>query len=373
MNKPTYEILSQADVQCEVSSYKRARSLIWPILFPLRKTLKFDLKSLEGNDGIPISADRVAFNTKAPIKSRRKIGSWSGRLAKMGASWEKDEIDINEYEDLYARALADGTDTEAKLELYEQIFDDAQTCAAAMDYKVEIDALRIGSHGVQTFPAEIEGDMATADEINFNVPEQNFKGVTAENKKWSVEETADGIADIFKAAQKIEDAGGRKPLYAFMEREAFEKLAAQKKTQKRLFPAAYASQTLLGDEVTVEAVNAYMRKHEYPKILIFHSVAKREDENGNEHTIYPWAKNVVVLSPEPRLGYTAWKKVPLTKNTAAYQSYGAYYLVTMYSDINPRKEVTMAESYFQPVLTNRKSLVFINTEHTAWNGGETAE
>jgi hypothetical protein len=44
--------------------------------------------------------------------------------------------------------------------------------------------------------------------------------------------------------------------------------------------------------------------------------------------------------------------------------------VTRYSEVNPLAEVTMAEAYVQPALSNRKSLVFLNVASTKWNGGE---
>ncbi len=370
MNKPTYELLTQADVMCEVNSYTPGNGLVWPTLFPLKRTLKFDLKSLEGKEGLPISADRVAFNTKAPIKSRKTVGSWSGKLGKMAVSWEKDEIEINEYEDSLAIARASGLDSAAKVELIEQIFNDTEHCRDAMDYKVEIDALRIGSHGIQSFPASIEGDMATEDVINFNIPAENFCGVGAAAQKWSTAASADGIKLIKNEADKIAKKGLLKPRFAFMEKKAFENLCSQVATQKRLFPAAYANGTLMGDEVTLEAVNRYMARMDYPTIVVLDAYAKIEGKDGSETTIKPWAENVVVLSATRQLGWTYWKPVPKVKNTDAYQADGPYYLMTMYSDVNPKIEVTMSEAYYQVVPINRKSLVFINTENTDWNGGE---
>ena len=99
MNKPFFDI-DQAGMQVAVNSYKPGTGLAWAQLFPLKYTPKFDLKGLEGDEGIPVAADRVAFNTKAPKKSRKTIGTWSGKLGKYAVSREKDEIQINEYNDL---------------------------------------------------------------------------------------------------------------------------------------------------------------------------------------------------------------------------------------------------------------------------------
>jgi hypothetical protein len=48
---------------------------------------------------------------------------------------------------------------------------------------------------------------------------------------------------------------------------------------------------------------------------------------------------------------------------------GSYYKLTRYSDMNPMREVTLAEAYIQPALDNRASLVYINTAKTTWNNG----
>lgn len=370
MNKPTYAILNQADVQYEVNSMTLGTGMVWPTLFPLRNTLKFDLHALEGNEGLPISADRVAFNTKAPLKTRRKIGSWSGRLGKMAVSFDKDEVEINEYRDMETVMLANGGDTAQKQELLNYLFDDIDKCAKGMDAKVEIDALRIASHGKQTFPRSIEGDMATEDVIDFNIPTENFAGVGTDAKKWSNASGADGIKDIITAQKAIAKKGLAKPMYAIMEEAAFDNLCLQTATQKRIFPAAYAAKTLQGDEVDLAAVNSYMDRKGYPHILVIDSYALIEHKDASQETIKPWAENVVVLSPTQQLGYTYWKRVPTVQNTAAYQAQGSYYKITMYSDVNPMVEVTMAEAYYQPVLTNRKSLGYINTEAKAWNEGE---
>ena len=84
MEKPIMD-LSQVDLQAEVTSYKVGLNMVWPTFFPLRYTPKMDFKSLSGNEGLPISADRIAFNVKAPVKTRKKI-RWtlfSGNRKKM--------------------------------------------------------------------------------------------------------------------------------------------------------------------------------------------------------------------------------------------------------------------------------------------------
>ena len=203
MLKPLMDI-DQEGLQVEVNSYKPGNGLAWPTLFPLRYTPKFDLKGLEAEDGIPVSADRVAFNTRAPKKTRKTIGSWNGKLGKIAVSREKNELEIDEYNSLKIVSLANAEDTQAARYLVDLTYDDTKFCSTAMDYRVEVDSLRIGSSGKQVLTTKIDGKMATQDEINFNVPSANFVGVAA---KWNVADTADGLAEFANAKKMIADKG----------------------------------------------------------------------------------------------------------------------------------------------------------------------
>ncbi|MDR0864964.1 MAG: major capsid protein [Candidatus Symbiothrix sp.] len=364
MNKPLFDI-DQPGMQVAVNSYKPGLGLAWQQLFPLKYTPKFDLKGIEGDEGIPVSADRVAFNTKAPQKTRQKVGSWSGKLSKIAVSRQKDEIEINEYNDLQVVAAANTEDVATARYLVDLVYNDLDFCNKAMDYKVEIDALRIGSKGIQTFPANIEGEMATEDVINFNVPTENFKGAAV---VWTAA-NADGIKDLINAQKAITAKGLKKPMYAIMTAGKFEQLISQPAIAKRLFPR-YDQTLVTADMISLASVNAYLIGKGAPQILVIDPYATIEAKDGKKTTIQPWNPKVVTLSPVPQLGYTYYKPVPNVPNNDALQAQASYYKLTRYSDLNPMLEVTMAEAYVQPALINRNSLVFINTENTAWNGGE---
>ena len=362
MEKPFFDI-DQSGMQVTVNSYKPGAGLAWQTLFPLKYTPKFDLKGLEGNEGIPVAADRVAFNSKAPKKTRKKIGSWSGKLAKYAVSREKDEIQIVEYRDLQTLAAANPEDKATARYLVDLVYDDVDFCNKAVNYKVEVDALRIGSSGFQVFDEKIDGDMTTEDVINFNVPAENFGGVKT---AWSNADTADGIKDIADAQAKIVKKGLKKPMFAIIEKAKFEQLIAQKAVARRLYPMVADLSVITADMISIEKLNAYMQGKGYPQFLMLDSYATIEHKDGTQETIKPWAENVVTLSPTPQLGYTYYKTVPNVEGTAAIQTQGTFYKMTRYSEINPMLEVTMAEAYVQPALINRASLVFINTDKTSW-------
>ena len=367
MNKPLFDI-DQPGMHVTVNSYKPGNGLAWQQLFPLKYSPKFDIKGLEGNEGIPVAADRVAFNTKAPKKTRKTVGTWSGKLGKYSVSREKDEIEINEYQDLQVIAASNTEDAATAKHLVDIVYDDLDFCNNAMDYKVEIDAMRIGSSGKQTFSKKIDGDFATEDIINFNVPTANFKGASV---VWSDSANADGLKDIADAQDAIASKGGKKPRFVFMEKKKFQQLCNQASVARRLYPLAKEN-TVTSDMITLAAINRYMTDESrgWPQIVILDTYATIQYKDGSEETIKPWNVNVVTLAPVAQLGWTYYKPVPNVPNTEALQEQGSYYKMTRYSDINPMLEVTMAEAYVQPGLINRASLVFINTAATTWNNGD---
>lgn len=366
MKKPLFDI-DQPGMDVEVNSYKPGTGLAWPQLFPLKFSPKFDIKGLEGDEGIPVAAERVSFNSKAPKKTRKTIGSWNGKLGKYAVSREKDEIEINEYQDLQTLANANTEDKATARYLVDMVYDDLTFVRDAMDYKMEIDCMRIGSSGVHDFPAKIEGDMATADTINFNVPKENFVGATT---KWDDADNADGLADLQREQKRIAKKGGKKPMYAIMEQSAFDKLQCQKKVARRLYPAISDINLINADQITLESINRYMKGKGWPQILVLDTYATIEDKKGDRDTIKPWNENVVTLAPVPQLGWTYYKPVPKVQDSPALQSQATYFKVTRYSELNPMLEVTLAEAYVQPGLINRASTVFLNTAATTWNKGE---
>lgn len=384
MDAPLFDI-DIPGMQATVNKFQPGTGLAWATLFPLKYTRKFDIKGLEGDEGIPVAADRVAFNTKAPKKTRQKVGTWSGKLSKYAVSRDKDEVEINEYLDAQTLANAATENQQEKQELVNLVYDDLTFVRKAMDYKVELDCLRIASSGVQTFPAKIEGDMATQDTINFNVPDSNFIGVSISEKKskdgkttlrkgytWDDEENADGLLDLANAQDMIAKLGLTKPRYAFMEKAKFQELIAQKKTAKRLYPQVNDLTMVTADMITLEKINAYNASptRGYPQIIVLDSYVSIEHKDGTKETIKPWNVNVVTLSPTVQLGWTYYKNVPTVQNTEALQVYGGFFKVTRYSEVNPQSETTLAEAYVQPALVNRKSLVFLNTANQSWSDGE---
>lgn len=197
MRKPLFD-LSQVDMQAELNSYMPGSGLAWPTLFPLRYTPTLDIKSLEGNDGIPVSADVIAFNAKAPQKTRKTIGTWSGQVAKVAISRQKDEKQIKEYQILRSYAQSSGNPNVA-LQLVDMVYEDVQFCYEGVNYLAEDLDLQVGSKSAIVLKTENNNDVVTQNALNFNIPSAHKTGV---KNKWSASSDSDPLGDII---------AGRKP------------------------------------------------------------------------------------------------------------------------------------------------------------------
>lgn len=355
--------IDKAGMQVVVEKTTLATQMAWQTMFPLKYTPTFDIKAIVAKDGLPIAADRVAFNSKAPKKTRKKVGSYNAELAKISISREKNEIELNEYDELVKLAEANKEDKAMAKEIVERTYEDVQFCSEGLDARVELDAMRIGSSGVWEGNVQYDGDMAKADTIDFKIPTSHKKGAKV---AWSDAANADGIQDIVDAASAVKKEGNAAPQFVYMEKAAFELLIAQTATKKRLFPLAIDISLVTGGMVDLESVNSYMTKKGYPRLLLLDTYVTIEGKDGKYTTIKPWNENVVALSPTIQLGHTYYKTVPNVKNTAAMQVTSGYKKLTRYSEENPMLEVTLGEAYVQTVLENRNSLVLMNVSKTTW-------
>ena len=366
MRSPLFD-LNQVDLQAELNSYTLGAGQVWPTLFPLKYTSSLEIKSLEGDEGIPVNADLIAFNSKSPTKKRKTVGKWSGTLGKTSISREKDEIQIKEYETL--KLLAQNNQNPAIAnQLVDMIYDDVKFVNDGIDGKTEQLAMIAGSTAMVALTEKNNNGNVLQEAVNYNVDPKHKIGVII---KWSDHENADPLQDIADGQQKIADEGKKKPMYCILENKAFKHILLCKKTLETVAPAILLATGLANQKsIDLQMINNYMTSQGYPNLVVIDTFTKTELRDGEEITEKPWKENVVVLSPTIQLGWTYWSNVPMAKNTAALQAYNSYKKVTRYSELNPMLEVTMAESYMFPALINRSSLLYINTENTEWAEGE---
>lgn len=368
--KPIFDI-DNATLEFELQNTERGKNHYWRTLFPLQEVARFSVKTIMGNEGLPVAARRVAFNSKNPLFTRKEIGKREIALGKYAASREKDEIDIQTYRDMLAIAQQTN-DTAAATECVNIAYDDVRFCEDAIPAKIEMDAMGIASRGKQVFNSEYDGDMVSEDELDFGVPAENFHGVPV---KWSDTKNADGIADIEKYAEQVADTGNAAPKFIFLEKKAFKQLCAQEKVMHKLYPMYKLIDIQVGRMVTLQSVNDYMDAQGLPHILVLDTWVGYEDAQGNVTNVKPWNPNVITMSLTPQLGKTFWKRkhIEEAEDKIAIEQNGEFYNITIVGERNPDKVTTSGEAYAQIALTNRRSLVFVNIDNTEWADGKSAQ
>lgn len=366
MRSPLFD-LSQVDLQAEINSYTLGAGQAWPTLFPLKYTSSLEIKSLEGDESIPVNADLIAFNSKSPTKKRKTVGKWSGTIGKISISRDKDEIQIKEYNTLKLLAQNNSNPAVAN-QLVDMVYEDVEFVDKGIDGKTEQLAMIAGSTGMVALNEKNNNGNVLQEAVNYNIPENHKTGVTV---KWSNHESADPIGDVALWQQNIANEGKTKPMYCILENKAFKHVLLCKSVLQKVAPAILLATGLANqDNVTLQMVNNYMQSQGYPQFVVIDTYTKTELRDGTQITEKPWKENVAVLSPTIQLGWTYWSDVPRVENTDALQVYSNHKKFTRYSELNPMLEVTMAESYMFPALINRRSLVYINTENTTWGDGE---
>lgn len=365
--KPMTDV-DNASLDYELNQTTIGKNHYWRTFFPLKQVVRFSVKTIEGDEGLPIAARRVAFNSRNPKYTRKTIGKREIELGKYAASRDMDEKEIQEFRDLQAIA-AQSNDPAVAQEIVNMAYDDVRFCERAIPAKIEVDALGIASLGKQIFPVSKEGDMTTEDEIDFGVPEENFGGVAV---AWADAKNADGIGDLIAMQDKVGKGGYGKPRYAIMEDKAYKQLIAQDNAAKRLFPFAKAINALPQGSVSLTEINNYMDKEGYPHILVIDSWVGFEHLDGTRENIKPWNENVVLLTEKLQLGYTYWKRkhIEAAEEKVSVESQGEFYNVTIEGQRNPDLVTTSAEAYAQVGLTNRRTKAFINVANSTWSDGK---
>lgn len=363
--------VDNASLEYELNETTIGKNHYWRTFFPLKQVVRFSVKTIEGDEGLPIAARRVAFNSRNPKYTRKTIGKREIELGKYAASRDMDEKQIQEYRDLQAIA-AQSNEPAVAQEMVNMAYDDVRFCERSIPAKIEVDALGIASLGKQTFPVSKEGDMTTEDEIDFNVPEENFGGVAV---AWTDTKNADGIEDLMNWQAKVGKAGYGKPQFAIMEDKAYKQLIAQEKVAKRLFPMSKFLDVYSSGMVNLQNINNYMGANGYPRILVIDSWVGFEHLDGTQENIKPWNENVVLLSESLQLGWTYWKRkhIEEAEEKVSIESQGEFYNVTIEGQRNPDLVTTSAEAYAQVGLTKRRTKAFINVTGSVWNDGKAGD
>lgn len=353
--------LSEKDVMAMLNVLN-FNAFYFPTLMPFRFTPSLTWKTLAANAGVPIAADVINYDSKAPRKTRQVVTKLTGDIPKIAISREKGESEINEYNQLLQYA---NTDAGAR-ELVKFVFDDVDYCWQGVGARLEWLMLRAVSTGKVILTADNNNGIVTENNIDFLVPSAQQRGVTT---AWSVanKATCTPITDI-KAVVALGKAAGKPLNYILMNKTTFD--IFQVCTEVITFCAAFYAQAMALNVVpTLDTINKTLQANMLPEIRVIDANVTIEKEDGTQTTVNPFETGAVTFVPSLNLGNVfhstlADETIP---ESSAIKVKREAIMVKKYAVEEPLTEVTIGMANAFPVWNSSQNSYLLDTLHNSFS------
>lgn len=329
----------------------------FPTLFPFKFTPTLTWKALQGEQGVPVAADVVAFDSRAPRKTREIVERLQGDIPKIAIGRDKTESELNEYFQLlnFAQTTDGGT------ALLDWVFNDVEFCFKGVNARLEWLALQAISQGVVSLSKTNNAGIVTETAVDFLVPTGNKSGCAI---AWTSSATAVPITKI-KTIVKAAKAAGYPIKYILMNQDTFDDflLCAQVIAFAATWLQVATSTTL---EPNLEGVNSALARANLPQIKVLDSYVNIEI-NGTRTAVNPFADNVVVFVPDLVLGNTFY--APLADDqveSVAIKARRGATMVKKFSTDEPLTESTVGMANAFPALGVSSRMYLVDTKNATW-------
>ena len=359
MRKSLIQGLSEKDMKAVINTYT-LNDFYWPTLFPLKFTPTLTWKELATKMRIPVMADVVSFNSKAPRKSRRVVSRNQGDIPKIEVAYDKEETDINEYKQLVHYA---GTD-EGQKALIEWVYGDVESSWQGVNARIEWLALRALSTGRIILNSQNNEGVVTEEAVRFGIPDNHKSGVDVVFRGNAA--TAKPIAKI-KAIKKAAKKEGIILTDAFCRQEVFDDIVATAEVQK--FCAGWISKVTNTETIPdLESFNSVMKKNGLPTFHIIESLVTVQIK-GKDTVVEPFEDGVITFTTGIVQGNTF--HAPLADESVtdspAIKTKREHVLIKKFSQEDPVVETTKGMANAFPVWGNAAKCYLVDTLATSWN------
>ncbi len=354
--------LNEKDMQAVVNELT-LNAFYYPSLFPLKFSPTLTWKALQADQGVPIAADVVAYNSSAPKKTRQVVSRLSGDIPKIEISRVKEESDLNDYYQLLHYANT----TEGAKAILDWIYDDVEFCFTGVNARLEWLALQALSLGKISLSKTNNAGIVTETAVDFLVPSGHKSGVAV---TWTEGHSATGVPITnIKAIVKAAKAAGHPVKYMLMDQDTFDVMCLQDSVIK--FCATWVlNATSLAATPTLAQVNAALAASNLPTIIIIDSYVAIELETGARTTVNPFTTGVVTFLPDLVAGntYHAPLADELVAESAALKVKRGPVLIKKYSLEEPSiQEVTKGLANAFPVWASAQLSYLMYTLDTSWS------
>lgn len=314
----------------------RFRPLWWPNFFSWADVPTITYETVIGDSANPSAASVVAYDSAAPLRTRRHIKKLSGEIPSIREKFQMGEKEMQDYRIMSAGL---GSDAQSILNL---IFADVQSAAQAPHKRLDIFALEALSTGQIVLDTDNNPDgIITESAIDF--------GMAADHKTtvevvWSAADksTVLPITDIMAVVNQATDEGIILEKM-FMRRATFNLLRLADETVS--YVTGYKIGTGVAKiNITLQAVNEFLLAEGLPKIVLVD--ASIDVEKDGVPTAYnPFAVNQVAFVPAGSMGQMLNAPIMEKLYPAKHVTYSTYnrVLLKKWSDTDPIREFTACE------------------------------
>lgn len=365
-----HSILQEASAK-NLEVYLRNRvydKLYYPDFFPIKKVNTLTWEALIGSQGNRIAADVVAYDSSAPIKTRRVISRLSGEIPPIRISRPMRETDLNDYNVLKAVGNA-GMD-----QLLNLVFGDVDFCVDGVNARLEWLAIQAMAGGKISLSTTNSAGIITQSAIDFGLPSANKEVEAGANYYWTTGaySTNTPITDIETIVAEAKTIGSEIK-YIVMNRSKW--IAFRTSTQVQNYTSAgFVSGSWVKLAPTLAVANEMLVSQGLPTIIVVDTSISIETASHTVTAYDPWldassADRYVLFCPELPLGNTLVGPIAAETNPAKQATLAkkGHILVSKWSEVNPTCEWTMAETNAFPVWPTISSCYILDTEsHTTY-------
>jgi hypothetical protein len=299
-----------------------------------------------------VTADVVAFDSPAPIKSRGSLKTATGDIPKMAIKYVLNEKQMNTLINLSNKAGRIG-------EFIKKIFNDTESVIYGIKEKIEQAHLLGFSGGITLIEDAL--NVGTGIRINYNIPLSNQFGSVI---KWS-SPTSTPIDDI-KRVLKDAKSKGEYPDTIWMDSDILDNILNNDQV-KQLFAFSLNFVGTNVPSLSEDQVRDVLKRNFKLNLRIVDRTFYHE-KDGKRTTSKGWTPNMVVFTSGVKVGALVYSKLAESiykQEGVIYAEPNSYILVKKDGTTDPVSERTAAEALVIPVLQNVESLFYLNTEEAA--------
>lgn len=267
-------------------------------LFPAKKKMGLDLKTIRTAKGLPVSLMPSAFDTVSTIRSREGV-----KMTETQMAYFKESMLVKEEDEQEIMRVQEASDPYAQ-DVLRRLFDDAETLISGADVVPERMRMSLLCSASGNPSISINADGATY-AYNYD-PDNEYKtnnflscsGTSA----WTDHTNSDPIADMIAGADAVEAVSGVRPTIALIGRVTFDHIKANDKVKGYILAQNATANVLINDQ----RVKDIIKSEAGLDVIIY--TKQYKDETGVAKKFY--LDGFCTLLPEGALGSTWYGTTP---------------------------------------------------------------